>query len=149
MREFEFIEGISLNFKMEHLYQSKYQQIDFDSNTGIMQNTWTSDSIFMTADEYKSNLEKLVNLIREHKATKQLINALNFEFTIDIELQRWTDEKVNKMNRESGVNKVAFVIAEEIFSQMSIEQTMEFAEGSGMDIRYFTTAPEARQWLIE
>ena len=93
--------------------------------------------------------EKLVNLIREHKATKQLINALNFEFTIDIELQRWTDEKVNKMNRESGVNKVAFVIAEEIFSQMSIEQTMEFAEGSGMDIRYFITAQEARQWLIE
>ncbi|OJJ23085.1 hypothetical protein BKI52_01675 [marine bacterium AO1-C] len=134
---------------MENLYQSKYQQIDFDSSTGIMQNTWVSDSAFMTADEYKSNLEKLVNLIQKHKATKQLINALDFEFTIDIELQQWTDENVNKKNRDAGIEKVAFVIAEEIFSQMSIEQTMEAAEGSGMEVRYFTTPEDAKKWLLE
>ncbi|HAS40329.1 MAG TPA: hypothetical protein DCS93_07610 [Microscillaceae bacterium] len=134
---------------MENLYQSKYQQIDFDSNTGIMQNTWISESVYMTADEYKSNLEKLVNLIAQHQATKQLVNTLNFEFTIDIELQDWTDEHVNKKNREAGVRKVAFVIAEEIFSQMSIEQAMEPNEGSKMDVRYFTTPQEAQSWLLE
>jgi len=134
---------------MENLYQSKYQQIDFDANTGIMQNTWGSESIYMTADEYKSNLEKLVNLIQQHKATKQLINTLNFEFTIDIELQEWTDEQVSQKNRDAGIKKVAFVIAEEIFPQMSIEQTMEPNEGSKMDVRYFTTPEEAHTWLLE
>lgn len=140
--------GISLIEQMENLYQSKYQQINYDSSTGIMQNIWYSDSIFMTPEDYKSNLEKLVTLIREYKATKQLINALNFEFTIDIELQQWTEVEVNQRNRDIGVKKAAFVIAEEIFSQMSIEQAMETSEGLEMDIKYFTNEAEARCWLL-
>ena len=134
---------------MKNLYQNKYQQINFDAETGIIHNTWTSDSVFMTTDDYKNNLGKLVNLIKEHQATKQLINTLDFGFTIDIELQKWTEEEVNQKNRSSGVQKAAFVIAEEIFSQMSIEQAMEPSEGLEMDIRYFTSEEEARFWLVE
>lgn len=134
---------------MENLYQNKYQHINFDVKTGIIHNIWTSDSVFMTADDYKNNLGTLVNLIKEHKATKQLINTLDFGFTIDIELQKWTEEEVNQKNRASGIQKAAFVIAEEIFSQMSIEQAMEPSEGLEMDIRYFTSEEEARFWLVE
>lgn len=134
---------------MEHLYQSKYQQIFFDQETGIMHNTWKSDSLTMTPDDYRTDLIKLVNLVEKHSPTKQLINTKEFAFTIDIDLQQWTDEEVNKKNREAGVEKAAFVIAEEIFTQMSIEQAMEGNEGADINIRYFTTEEEAHDWLLE
>lgn len=134
---------------MENIYQSKYQKIQFDTETAIIHNTWLSDSFMMTAEDYKSELTKLVQLIEQHSATRQLIDTLQFQFTIDIDLQTWTDEEVNRRSREIGVQKVAFVIAKEIFSQMSIEQTMDGAEGKEMEVQYFTSEEDARQWLIK
>lgn len=131
----------------ENLYQSKYQQIFFEKEEGIMHNLWLNDSFAMTHSNYKEELLKLVQLIENQKATKQLIDTLNFHFTIDLDLQSWTDEYVTKRNKEVGIQRVAFIIAEEIFSQMSIEQTMDEEEGKAMNIRYFTTEQEARKWL--
>lgn len=133
----------------ENLYQSKYQQIFFEQEEGIMHNVWLSDSFTMSPQNYKEELLKLVQLIEEQNATKQLINTLNFQFTIDIELQEWTDEYITKKNKEAGIRKVAFIIAEEIFSQMSIEQTMDGDEGKIMDVRYFTSEQEASEWLAK
>jgi hypothetical protein len=133
----------------ENLYQSKYQQIFFEQEEGIMHNLWLSDSFTMPPKGYKDELLKLVQLIETKQATKQLINTLDFQFTIDIELQDWTDEYITKKNKEAGVRKVAFIIAEEIFSQMSIEQTMDGDEGKIMDVRYFTSEQEAREWLTK
>lgn len=133
----------------ENLYQSKYQQIFFEKEESIMHNLWLSDSFNMSPKSYKDELLKLVQLIENKQVTKQLINTLDFQFTIDIELQDWTDQVITKRTKEAGVQKAAFIIAEEIFSQMSIEQTMDGDEGKIMDVRYFTSEQEAREWLAK
>lgn len=133
---------------MEILYKSKYQKISFDQETSIMHNVWLPESFTMREDDYKTELMKLVQLIDRYSATKQLIDTLNFQFTIDVNLQEWTDEEINKKNREAGIEKVAFIIADEIFSQMSIEQTMDGDAGQNMSVQYFVKEEEARKWLI-
>ncbi len=103
----------------------------------------------MTQDDYKRELVKMAELIETHKISRQLINTLHFQYTIDIDLQQWTDEYITKRTKEAGIKKAAFIIAEEIFSQMSIEQAMEGEEGKALDTRYFTSEEEAREWLIK
>lgn len=114
-----------------------------------MHNIWLKDSQMMTQDDYKKELIKVAQLIETHQASRQLINTLNFQYTIDIDLQQWTNEYIIKRTREAGIKKVAFIIAEEIFSQMSIEQAMEGEEGKTLDTRYFTSKEEAREWLVK
>lgn len=133
----------------EKVHQSKYQQIFWDTKGGIMHNVWRKNSFTMTPNDYKEELQQLTQLIETYKASKQLIDTLEFQFTIDLDLQKWTDEHVTKKNKEAGIQKVAFIIAEEIFSQMSIEQTMDGTEGKEMNIKYFTSEIEAKHWLLE
>ena len=133
---------------MENLYQSKYQKNFFEQETGIIHNTWFLDSATMTSNDYKNELTRLVQLISKYSATKQLIDALNFKYTIDVDLQEWTDEEVSRKNKEAGIEKVAFILAEEIFSQMSIEQTMDGRVGQNMSVQYFTGEDDARKWLM-
>ena len=134
---------------MENLHQSKFQQIFYEYETGIMYNTWLSDSFTMKPNDYKFELTKLVQLIATHSATKQWINTREVKVTIEVELQEWTDEKVSKKNKNVGIKKAAFVIAQEIFSQISIEQAMEEREGKEMSVQYFTNQGKAREWLME
>ncbi len=133
---------------MENLYQSRYQKIYFEQETGTIHNTWLPDTAAMIPDDYKHELTKLVQFIDKYAVSRQLIDATSFQYTIDVDLQEWTDEEVSRKTKDAGIEKIAFITAQEIFSQMSIEQTMDGDAGQELNIQYFGNKEDAQKWLL-
>ncbi|WP_020533509.1 hypothetical protein [Flexithrix dorotheae] len=131
------------------LYDNKYQEIHLDQQYGILTNSWKKESIDMEDEEYQKELLNLKIFVEKYRPKMQLINIREFGFTISPEMQRWTDDHINKSHLNLGVQKAAFIMSEEIFAQVSVEQTMEEQQGLNFETKYFKSEEDALKWLKE
>ncbi len=133
---------------MTILYESKYQQIIFYPEVSLLENIWYPKSASMNDQEYQAEMYQLSTFFKTHLPEKQLIDTLYFLFPISPDLQHWTDENILKPHSKSTrLKKVALLMSTEIFSQVSIEQTMEEPHGRLFNTRYFDDKDSARAWL--
>lgn len=129
------------------LYDSEYQEIHLDQKNGILKNSWKQLSDQMEDEDYKKELLNLKIFVEKYRPEKQLINTKEFGYTIGPQMQQWTDDHINEPHLKFGVQKAAFIMSEEIFAQVSVEQTMEELQGLNFEIRYFKDENEAISWL--
>ncbi len=114
----------------------------------ILEQHWTNHENKMTTDEYKVDMFNYLKFVEKYQIQNALINTFEFGFTIIPDIQEWIDtniaEKANKI-----VKKIAFVLPTDIFTQVSIQQTMEENEGGKyQNINYFDKIEDAYKWLI-
>ena len=69
-------------------------------------------------------------------------------FTIMPYIQEWTNQSIFIPSLSIGLNKSAFVVSEDLFIQVSIEQTMSETEGDKFTICYFDNKEEAKNWIL-
>ena len=77
-----------------------------------------------------------------------MVDFLEYSFSISPELQQFTNENLLKPAYEAGIRKVAFIIAHNLFAQMSVEQIMKQDTGKMFEIRYFDDFKKAKDWLL-
>ena len=66
---------------------------------------------------------------------------------ITTDLQEWLAEKVFPRAAASGLKKIAFVVPDDLFASVSVEQLMEEDTKKTFITRYFKDEIRARQWL--
>ena len=98
-------------------------------------------------DEFKEGANSAIDLLIEHKTSKMLNDISKLELN-SIENQEWTQKEWFPRAEKGGLKYFAFVMAAEIFGQVSAEQTNEKAEDAGnIEIKYFDKEEEAHNWL--
>ncbi len=98
-------------------------------------------------EEFKGIANSAIDLLQKHKISKILNDISKLELN-SIENQEWTQNEWFPNAEKKGLKYFAFVIATEIFGQVSAEQTNEKAEDAGnIEIKYFDDEEEARNWL--
>ena len=80
---------------------------------------------------------------------RMLVNSSDFMFTIDPELQQWTDTTIFTRYIQAGVKKIGFVVSKDLFASVSVEQTMDEIEAQAFQTAYFDNETEAKEWLIK
>ena len=130
------------------VYDSQYLNSVFFSEQELVEINWKPSTEKMTEEEYKQEILNINDIVLKFRPKKILFDASNMFFVVVPELQEWTNREGIPVSLSVGMNKSAFVVSKDLFSQVSIEQTMEEQAGSQFINRYFDNKEDARKWLL-
>jgi len=120
-----------------------------DTDNSLIEQHWTNVKKKMSIAEYQDEMFNYLKFTSQYKTKNALINALDFGFLITPEVQRWVDENIAQKANEI-VENIAFVLPDDFFANVSIQQTMGEHEGMKyQNIRYFKTLESAKEWLLQ
>lgn len=100
-------------------------------------------------EDYQKDLLLWRDVILEHQPKFQLVDMRHNNYTISPEMQAWINGSLMAPARKAGMKKVAFLVSEDLFAQVSIEQSMEEEEGKQFQTFYFEEENEAMEWLLK
>ncbi len=124
-------------------FESKYVEVLFDEsiNTGI--GNWNG---FVSGEEYKTGLNKALELLKEKKTHKWIGNLSNME-AITEEDQRWANEVWFPNALAAGMKRLGVVVSKDIFNQMSVEEMLNKVESLDLVTQYFDNLENAKAWM--
>ena len=133
---------------MKELVKLKYATYYLDIENSILKEHWTNENEMMNLDDFKSTIIHFRDFINQYHLKNALVDTRKFGFVINPELQIWVDNEImSKINHK--MKKIAFLLPNDIFEQISIEQTVEedsFLKGSDY-LKKFDDLDTAYTWL--
>ncbi|MDX2301294.1 MAG: hypothetical protein NW226_00785 [Microscillaceae bacterium] len=90
-----------------------------------------------------------LDLAKRLKPKKLLVDSQAGNYIITPDLQRWTNENILLPSVELGLDDIAFVLNKEIdiFSFVSLEQTMAESNAQFFNYKYFHNKQDAFAWF--
>lgn len=128
-------------------YQSNYTEIEFFPDTNLQIQTWIHTTNF-NSELYKQEVSANANNVIENKAKLLISNALNFEYIVVPDLQEWSSNNFFDKIISAGCEKYAIVLGEDIFTKVSVEQTVDEREAGKLIIKYFNNLEDAQNWIL-
>lgn len=101
---------------------------------------------FPMSEEFRMGMDQLIRLMREKNIGKVLADARKMG-AIAPEDQDWSIQDWLPRAFEAGYRRIAIVVSEDIFNQMSVEDIMSRVEGMDFVTKYFPGLEEGRAWL--
>lgn len=131
---------------MDRLYTSKFS--DVFANENMMEIHWKPESSELNEDSFKEEISAFANSSGQSNPSSIFVNAIEYGFSITIELQNWHDENIIPQYTKAGVRKMAFILPQDLVTQLSIEQTFDENQAkSRIQVQYFSDELEAKSWL--
>ncbi|MDW8211489.1 MAG: hypothetical protein RMJ44_10420 [Cytophagales bacterium] len=145
------IKLLTFQEKPMQVYQSRYAMMEVFPDRQFNKVTWLPTTAQMSEEEFKIELLNQSQAAAPYGYARILIDTSKFSMIVTPPIQKWAQENIHRPIYETGLRpKIAFLASEDIFSQVSIEQTMdEEVANDFSQIRYFQTEEEALQWLLE
>ena len=129
-----------------NVHQTKFVTVDFVEDKALLEYTWLAESFYMTTEQYKEELLSYYDLLVKYHPTKVIFDTVEMKFTISPELQDWTNEHVTNPSIALGLRKIGIIVGEDIFTTVSIEQTVEDSNVQMMS-QFFNSMDSARKWI--
>lgn len=127
---------------MEVLHENTFVRFELYPEAKRLEIHW-KQSKSLTEEDLKDIMRHQVAFVEEHKLKGLLVDTRNFKFTIAPALQGWVQQEV--LSKMPTVKRHSFIVTDDFFAQVSVEQTMEQEEAQ-MKTRYFSSLAEARAW---
>lgn len=125
----------------------EFQALIFDKNNQRLLVEWLPETVYMSAEEYKQEQSKTLDMVLTHRPKHLLIDTRQMSFIITPDLQTWTDEHLVQPCLAAGVNRFAFVMPIGFVEKVAIEQAVEENALQKQLSRFCKTMEEAVQWL--
>ena len=124
--------------------ESDYLKMYFDERNSLSVQTWKKSPESTTV--FKKEMLAFVLKYKEVRPIKALWLHKDFTLILDDETQQWTEKNVIDPCLKAGNSKLAFVVSEDVFSHLSIINSLDDADMPNTP-RHFTSELEALQWL--
>ncbi len=124
-------------------FDNSVAAISVNQNDGVVEVQWKQPP---TSSEFREVLSKGVEFISENKFTKWIGDVRELGAILD-EDQKWSNEMWFPKAIEAGVNKIAIVISDDVFNQLSVEEIMSKVDTLNVTSHYFSSKEEALQWV--
>jgi len=131
----------------EILQEKEFYIILHNSTKKILEMRWLVESERMSLQEFKDALLLLNTLVAKHKPSLLIADLKDLVFGINPDLQHWILKEIIKKGY-TGYKKLAILVSEDIFTQISIEQMFNDFKEMPFEIKYFTHSKEANYWLV-
>jgi hypothetical protein len=96
--------------------------------------------------EYAAANDAVLRALKEHHASRALGDCRNMK-AIQQSDQEWMDRNWFPRALAAGLKRAALVIAKSGLAQMNLEDILRRVPGTKLDVAYFATVEEAREWL--
>lgn len=121
----------------------------YDNKNKFLIQLWTNENDEMTEDDYKKEMRNYLGFVQKHAVSHALINLQQFNFTIVPQVQIWVDENI-AIHANKIVQKIAFVLPQDLMVELSVEQVMTENEGKNYKaLNYFDNEKVAKKWLLD
>lgn len=108
---------------------------------------WKPESEHLNEHVFKEQIHLWLGHVKAHHPQKLLIDTTRFSFIIVPRLQQWLDDKIFTIYPEVGVQKKAFLMPTDLFSQVGIQQATQTPKNQTFKVNYFDDEQCARDWL--
>lgn len=132
---------------MKNIYQSPTWIIYWHNEAKCLHFIFQEYTKLLQEEEYREELVKFIELVKEHQPKSIYADTREFYFTIAPELQEFINENILAVYSEIGVEKHAILVSKDIFSAVSVEQTMEEDEKPSYENCFFDDEQEVSKWL--
>jgi hypothetical protein len=129
------------------VYESQYKEVHFYPETQLLEEVWYEKSKLMREHEFKEEMLVYVDLLKKHQPQGVLVNSQKLLFTIAPSVQTWMAEQVFVVYPSVGMRYKAFVMSEEFFTHVSLEQHLEEDRTNYFSSKTFETREAALAWL--
>ncbi len=132
------------------LYENDQVKMYVDEDVPCLVNEWHG---FLSSDEFRSAILKLVDLLEEHAPTYGVLNMLADTRKLNVVSPRdleWINQEVNSRYVENGAHFEAFVVPEEVFGESSVKRYIRQTTSQGLfTVQLFDSMEKAKAWLRE
>ena len=130
------------------LHKSKYVEIIYEKENSLIIDKFLPATEDMKQEEFREEMNIFVEMCEKHKPESELVHLLDMKYVIALKDQEWMNKEVFP-KYANIIKRMAFLVPEELFAQVSVEQTMEEDAGQKFLQQYFENEDKARKWLIE
>lgn len=120
-----------------------------DTETKVMEAEWFKQED-LNNSEFMAYLQKWAEFVEHYQPVAFLVDSRQGHKVITPDLQEWHDQTIVPSYIRGGVRKIAFILPQDIFAVVSLEQT--FSEENALnELRtgYFEDSQKAREWLLQ
>jgi hypothetical protein len=128
---------------MQNFFGKDFVNISYDKVNHVIVLKWI---ISPTSDEYRETLNSLVSAMQHFNTGKVIANTI-YLGTIHPQDQQWSVTEWFQQAVKVGYSKLAIIIPDDIFTQMSVEDTMNSADSS-FPFAYFDNMDGAIKWIV-
>lgn len=127
--------------------ETTFVDVYFDDENKQMSNRWKASTSDMDDEGFKEVVLQMTEVVIQHKPKFMLADTLVYDFTVTPDLQEWSGEYYFAPAIKNGLEKLAFLMPEDFFTEVSIQQMMEEDDALGISTRYFDSEDKAKDWL--
>ncbi len=129
---------------MEKFYfKTQYILLQYNEQEKYIVANWLQ---FPLSEEFRTGMDQIIRLMEENKIGKVLTDTRKMG-AISPDDQDWSITDWLPRAFKAGYRRIALVISEDIFNQMSVEDIMSRVEGMDFVTKYFPNSEEGRKWL--
>ncbi len=129
------------------IYRSRFCTTEFDVRHSLLKQVWFRESQFLTDSLYQKEILIYAEYLNEFSPTKTLTNLKDFYFIITPFLQSWHMKTVDFYVK--SVKKNAIIMSVDLFTQVSVQQTLDENIEIMLFTRYFSSEEEAMIWILK
>lgn len=133
---------------MKIKYESNFLLIKIDDKKKYLEAIRKPASKDMNDIDFQNDAKSWISVIEKYKPIVQLVDNIDMKYIIAPDIQIWINKHLIEPAVELGLKRVAFVETEELFSRVSVQQTMDENKNSPLIVKYFKNRENAESWLF-
>ena len=126
------------------IYKTKTVKATYSSKEKLVYLCWNSET---NTEEYRQIFQSLINFIQNNKV-RFVISDIRKEGLVSIDDLKWLEEEIFKKYLHLGVEKIALINEDTIFSNVYAETIKRKLTDSSIKVRLFDSLTTAKAWLI-
>lgn len=132
---------------MEKVYESEYWVGSYSQIEDLFQGVWLPASEQMTEDDLYSQLTDAFDQVKKYEPKLYLADDRKRLSVYVPDFQEWVGKKLGETFVEAGVGKLALLLPEDLFTEISTEQAVDEIQQAPFEIKNFSDKEEALAWL--
>lgn len=128
---------------MEIYFDSDFKRIEYSATHHILIATW---KVSPTSAEFRTGMMAMINAMEHFKTGRLVYDVIHMGALLE-EDQVWAATEWRALAVAVGHSKVSFILPEDVFTNMSMEDMMEKADKE-VSFAYFGRKEDAIRWVI-
>lgn len=137
---------------LKNFLRNTYVIADWDEENALIVLNWTYETRYMQETNFKEILLQAADFVEKNKVKYWLANTKDFDYIVEPDIQEWSAGAFNQQLIAAGLEKMAVILPEAYFTQISVQQaTDEMAQGQTdavFQFSYFADVDKAVNWLF-
>ncbi len=129
------------------LLQTPFVDVHLDTEKKLFKLIWKEATEDMSPNQFQEVLTRYAKEL-DQRGTCVLHEMSQMKFIVTPELQDWVDKNINKKAISVGITKAAIVVSPEIFTSISVQQSLNKENAKTATIAYFDNEAKAEEWIL-